>query len=1044
MPHDRDALLAFKQGITSDPAGRLASWREGEEDCCQWKGVRCSSQTGHVVAIWLRNKDLELYYDQTAALTGQISSSLLSLCHLEHLDLSLNNISGPAGRVPEFLGLLKNLRYLDLSGTPFFGTVPPHLGNLSMLHYLDLSQFSAYMPPGVTYTNLWSNDISWLSNLPLQYLNMEGVDLGEIFDWAHVVNRIPSLKILRLSSCYLESPNQSLPHLNLTNLEEISLSWNHFDNAIGSCWFWNVTSLHHLELAGTSLYGQIPEALEVMTSLRVLDFSSSDGNIEIMTANLRNLCNLEILDISSSNFNLNGGDIMGLLPQCPQNKLKKLYLGDNIFTGVLPDRIGRRWSSLRILDLHINHFTGPVPSEIGMLRDLVILGLSNNNFSGHVPSDIGMLTNLFTLDLSSNKFTGHVPSEISMFKNLCYLDLSNNKFTGPMPSEIGMLSNLWSLVIYNNQFTGPLPSDIGMLNNLVTLDLSYNEFTGPVPSELGMLNKLTEIFLNNNNLSGFITNEHLGGLTSLTTLDMSGNSLKIVVDQEWLPSFRLEHAYFASCQMGPLFPTWLLQQTSIVELNISRASIFGRIPDWFVTTFQKAKMMDISNNGISGTLPTHLKNMTSLANLYLNSNHISGPIPQLPIALEELDISENSLSGSLPSNFGSQNLVFLNLASNHLSGPVPQSICQLNSLDQVNLANNHFDGMFPLCLEPGGPGVLILRNNRLSGKFPSSLKVWRNLHILDLAWNKFTGRIPVWIGDFTELIILELSHNKFTGSIPSTITRLKGLTQLNLAGNCISGPLPQNLSNLTVMTKEYIWGSSGGFRRNLSIVHTPGVVNLSVNTKGQERYYKDDNLYDMVSIDLSSNQLTGIIPEEITALYSVINLNLSRNQLSGRIPTKIGSMQSLESLDLSENMINGEIPHSLSTLTYLSFLDLSCNNLSGKIPSGGQLDTLYAQDPFMYNGNSGLCGHPLRNNCSSSSEPKHGYHERDEHDSEVFSFSYGFGIGYMFGLWVVFCIMLFKKPWRIAYFWLFDKVFDMFYVFVFVAWARLAKMIAKY
>nr|CAB3490070.1 unnamed protein product [Digitaria exilis] len=60
LPHERDALLVFKHGITGDPAGRLASWREGvEEDCCQWKGVQCSSQTGHVVAIRLRNEDPE-------------------------------------------------------------------------------------------------------------------------------------------------------------------------------------------------------------------------------------------------------------------------------------------------------------------------------------------------------------------------------------------------------------------------------------------------------------------------------------------------------------------------------------------------------------------------------------------------------------------------------------------------------------------------------------------------------------------------------------------------------------------------------------------------------------------------------------------------------------------------------------------------------------------------------------------------------------------------------------------------------------------------
>ena len=130
-------------------------------------------------------------------MAGQISPSLLSLQHLEHLDLS-ENISGPAGRVPEFLGLLKNLNYLNLSGLTFTGMVPPHLGNLSKLHHLDLSRAGSFVP---SYgPSLHSTDISWLSNLPLRYLDMSSVDLSRTVDWAHVVNMVPSLRSSWLSN----------------------------------------------------------------------------------------------------------------------------------------------------------------------------------------------------------------------------------------------------------------------------------------------------------------------------------------------------------------------------------------------------------------------------------------------------------------------------------------------------------------------------------------------------------------------------------------------------------------------------------------------------------------------------------------------------------------------------------------------------------------------------------------------------------------------------------------------------------------------------
>ena len=65
--------------------------------------------------------------------------------------------------------------------------------------------------------------------------------------------------------------------------------------------------------------------------------------------------------------------------------------------------------------------------------------------------------------------------------------------------------------------------------------------------------------------------------------------------------------------------------------------------------------------------------------------------------------------------------------------------------------------------------------------------------------------------------------------------------------------------------------------------------------KGRELNY-GIGILDMVSIDLSFNQLTGRIPEEIAALDALMNLNLSRNQLSGTIPINLGAVQALESL----------------------------------------------------------------------------------------------------------------------------------------------------
>jgi Leucine-rich repeat (LRR) protein len=100
---------------------------------------------------------------------------LLALDHLEHLDLSHNELEGSTGRIPEFLGYLKSLTYLNLSGIPFYGGVPPQLGNLSKLQYLAYSFVGETLP--------YSTDLSWLTRLPsIQYLNLNGVNLSTVVD----------------------------------------------------------------------------------------------------------------------------------------------------------------------------------------------------------------------------------------------------------------------------------------------------------------------------------------------------------------------------------------------------------------------------------------------------------------------------------------------------------------------------------------------------------------------------------------------------------------------------------------------------------------------------------------------------------------------------------------------------------------------------------------------------------------------------------------------------------------------------------------------
>ncbi|PNX57822.1 receptor protein kinase-like protein, partial [Trifolium pratense] len=100
-------------------------------------------------------------------------------------------------------------------------------------------------------------------------------------------------------------------------------------------------------------------------------------------------------------------------------------------------------------------------------------------------------------------------------------------------------------------------------------------------------------------------------------------------------------------------------------------------------------------------------------------------------------------------------------------------------------------------------------------------------------------------------------------------------------------------------------------------------------------------------------------------LIELVSLNLSSNNLSGEITSKIGRLASLDSLDLSRNYFFGPIPPSLAHIDRLSMLNLSYNNLSGRIPIGTQLQSFEASS---YEGNVDLCGKPLDKKCPGDEE----------------------------------------------------------------------------
>ncbi|GKV45697.1 hypothetical protein SLEP1_g52755 [Rubroshorea leprosula] len=970
---ERGALLAFKEGLTDD-SNRLSSWIG--QDCCKWAGVGCDNQTSHVIILNLRNPYAESddpLILQIHSLGGTITPSLQYLKHLSYLDMSHNDFGGI--QIPNFFGMLHNLEYLNLSFASFGGQIPPSLGNLSSLQYLDVAQFEE---------DIHVRDLHWLAGLSsLRHLNLGGVNLNATGErWIQAINKFPSLLELYLSGCQLAHLPLTLPFLNFTSLLTIDMSANNFNSTLPN-WLYNLTKLQHLNLHLNAFNG-----------------------VGLIHKQPGNLCNLQILDLSYNKFH---GEI-------------KYLLGD--FQGCSN-------TSLMWLQLSYNKFVGSLPNSLSELKNLQYFDVSNNSLAGSLPNSLATLRYLQHLDLSSNSFSGSIPESIGNLSSLRMLDLSDNIMNGTIPESFGQLLELVQVRL--NFPLDPLST--------FHLDPTFKPWFG-AHFTYSPYNGFEPNHYKYNLWNGVFTEAHLINLTSLENIILTvafPSSLVFNVSYDWVPPFMLKEIHIENCLMSK-FPAWLKSQSKLTYVLLRNAGISDTIPEtWFSRISTRIERLNLSKNKIKGRLPRTLASQnlhfidlssnlfegpipfwsTEVDTLYLHDNLLSGPIPgnidELMPELMELDISWNRLQGTIPSSLCKiKGLEILSLGSNRLSGELPNCWNQSQRINVLDVANNSISGKIPrsICFLTSLQFLLLSKNN-FHGKIPACLQNCSSLWSLDVGGNRLSGELPSLIGE--NLSILRAGSNSLTGKIPPELCIMKCVHILDLSNNSFSGVIPNCVNNLTTLVTR----DPCPFFSNNNIF-SQFSEHATVITKGTKLDYGGKNLEYVNNIDLSRNNLTGRIPEEITTIPALTILNLSMNHLNGSIPNKIGNLRWLESLDLSHNQLSGQIPQSLSNLTSLSYLNLSYNNLTGKIPSGNQLETL--NDPSIYEGNHLLCGFPLPGKCpgdstSIGSLPPNKNHDDDDYrDYDKIWLAVSIITGFLVGFWGVCGSLALKKSWRHVFF----------------------------
>ncbi|RCV14078.1 hypothetical protein SETIT_2G398100v2 [Setaria italica] len=457
---------------------------------------------------------------------------------------------------------------------------------------------------------------------------------------------------------------------------------------------------------------------------------------------------------------------------------------------------------------------------------------------------------LQNLSLAGNAFSGRLPPAIGTLSSLRHLDLSGNRFYGPIPGRLSDLNGLVHLNLSHNNFSNGFPTDgIRQLQNLRRIDVRNNSFWGNAGDLLKELRNAEHIDLSDNLFTGSVDLE-LDNLTSI------GNTVKY--------------------------------------LNLSHNKLGGGFfRNETVGAFKNLAVLDLSNNGLGGTVP-RLDAWFSLEIFRVSGNGLFGMMPeallQNSMRLIEVDLSRNGFSGSLPI-VNSTTLKVLNLSTNVLSGSLPATVGKCTSVD---LSGNQFSGeLAKLRSWDGIVEVIDLSSNKLEGSYPNDAAQFQNLVSLKLRNNSLSGSLPSVLGTYQKLSVLDLSLNALEGSVLPTFFMSPALTVLNLSGNRFTGTIPFQSTHST----ESILLSS---QPALKIV------------------------------DLSSNSLNGPLPPDISNLQKLEFLILAMNELSGEIPSEISKLQALEYLDLSHNHLTGRIPD--MPQNGLKLFNVSYNNLQGTVP----------------------------------------------------------------------------------------------------------------